>query len=118
MPTPPGEPILTVSYRAAKQWRWRTVELYHDRVEIGSRGLTGKRTKTVLLADVDRADLIPKHGTADTVLVLRLHNGSKEMLGVPGQGLWHAKINQLLGFNALSPERPLPPAADEAADAA
>jgi len=83
-----------------------------------SRGLTGKRTKVVSLSDVARADLIPKHGTADTILVLRLHGGGKEMIGVPGQGLWHAKINALLGFDALRPDRPLPPTPDEAADAA
>ncbi|MEM1093778.1 MAG: hypothetical protein AAGJ10_04165 [Bacteroidota bacterium] len=118
MPTPSGEPLLTASYRAAKQWRWRTVELFEDRVVIMSRGLTSKRTKVVALSDVTRADLIPKHGTADTILVLRLHDGSKEMLGVPGQGLWHTRINELLGYDTLSPDRPLPPAPDEAADAA
>lgn len=118
MSTSTGDAILKVSYRAAKQWRWRKVELYHDRVVIASRGLTNKRTKVVALSEVDRADLIPKHGTADTILVLRLHDGSKEMLGVPGQGVWHARINELLGHNTLSPDRPLPPAPGETADAA
>ena len=118
MPDSLGEALLTTSYRAAKQWRWRTVELYSDRVEISSRSLFNKRTKTVRLADVNRADLVPKHGTAETVLVLRLTDGSKEMLGIPGQGLWHSKINELLGVDTLRPDRPMPPAPDEAADAA
>ncbi|GAB5520512.1 MAG: hypothetical protein RhofKO_27630 [Rhodothermales bacterium] len=118
MPDSLGEAILTASYRAAKQWRWRTVKLYRDRVEITSRGLMNTRTKTVYLADVDRADLVPKHGTAETVLVLRFADGSKEMLGIPGQGLWHGKINKLLGVNTLRPDRPLPSSSDEAADAA